>query len=145
MSLSNGRFRLLLAATATATSLLTAPAQADDTGMFNLSVGNCGYAYRQSCLGYGQGVPVGLRSLIVEVNCTATSPFVVDRTGVGCYLMGMSDGLIHLHTGPLFVPGNQAVVSNVGIVPFQGYYLCVGAGYSTATGEFKGVQNHRCD
>ncbi|HVF04155.1 MAG TPA: hypothetical protein VNA20_04890 [Frankiaceae bacterium] len=137
--------RLLLAGTATAASLLTAPAQADDTGMFNRSVGNCGYERRQVCLGYGQGVPVGLRSLAVELNCSAATPFVVDRTGVGCYLVGISDQRVYLRTGPVFLAGNEAAISNAGTVPFQGYYLCVGAGYSTATGEFQPVQNHWCE
>ena len=144
MIFSTRLVRLALAGVATAASLLSSPASADSTGLFNVSVGNCGYAYRQLCFGYGQGVPVGLSTLLVEVNCTATSPFVVDRTGVGCYLVGMSDGRQYLPTGPLYLPGNTAAVSNVGQVPFQGYYLCVGAGYSTATGGFQPVQNYRC-
>lgn len=126
-----------------ALAVTTAPASADNTGLFNTSAGNCGYRRSQVCAGHGQGVPVGLSSLTVAVTCTATSPFVVDRTGVGCYLLG-NDGLVYLKTGPLFVAGNTAAVANAGTVPFQGYQLCVGAGYSTATGEFRGVQDHRC-
>lgn len=136
--------RVGLAAAALVGSMSAGTAQADSTGLFNLSVGNCGYNSRQLCAGYGQGVPVGLSQLAVEINCSASSPFVVDRTGVGCFIRGLSDGLTYLHTGPLFIAGNEAEASNVGFVPFQGYELCVGAGYSTATGEFRAVQNYRC-
>lgn len=144
MRFSGSPSRLLIAAAATVASLAGTPAQADSTGMVNFAVGNCGYGYRQVCTGYGQGVPVGLSSLAVVLSCQATSSFVVDRTGVGCYLIGWNDGRVHLPTGPLFTPGNTSAVANAGTVPFQGYWLCVGAGYSTATGGFQPVQGYVC-
>lgn len=107
--------------------------------------GNCGPYARQTRYGAGQPVPVGLSSLRVTFSCTAASPLVVDRTGVGCYLVGLSDGLQYAHTGPLFTVGNQSTIANVAAtVPFQAYKLCVGAGYSTATGAYYGVQGYRC-
>ena len=124
---------------------LTAPASADNTGLFNSAVGNCGYGYAQSCAGYGQGAPIGLASLTVTMDCTAVSPFAVDRTGVACHLFGLTDRRTYLHTGALFVAGNVATIANSGTVPFQGYKLCVGAGYSTPWGEFKDVQGFRCE
>lgn len=127
-----------------ALSCVSTPAHADSTGLVNYSAGNCGQWNRQICTGYGQGVPIGLSSLTVAITCEAASPFVVDRTGVGCYLVGINDGLQYLHTGPLFTAGNAAGIANEGTVPFQGYYLCVGAGYSTATGAFQPVQGHVC-
>lgn len=144
MSMFRSRVRLAAAGAALAAAAMGSPASADDTGMFNVAIGNCGYWYRQQCAGYGQGVPIGLSSLSVSINCSATTPFVVDRTGVGCYLVGMSDLRTYLWTGPLFVAGNEAAVTNVGTVPFQGYWLCVGAGYSTSSGAFQPVQNHVC-
>jgi hypothetical protein len=135
--------RLALATVALGAALV-APAQADSTGMFNVAAGNCGYGYRQVCAGYGQGVPVGLSSLTVAITCTATSPFVVDRTGVGCFIRGMSDGRDYLNTGSFFLAGNESVTTKAGTVPFQGYWLCVGAGYSTTSGVFQPVQNYRC-
>jgi len=107
--------------------------------------GNCGYQGRQLCYGGGQPVPVGLADLKVVFSCTATSPFVVDRTGVGCYLRGISDNQVYAATGPLFTAGNQSTIPNVlATVPFQAYRLCVGAGYSTATGAFQPVQGYVC-
>jgi hypothetical protein len=141
---SRSAVRAAMAVAALAASLAASPAQADSTGMFNLSIGNCGYGYRQQCEGYGQGVPVGLSSLTVTVTCSATTPFVVDRTGVGCYLRGHNDNRTYLPTGPLFVTGNNAATTNFGTVPFQGYDLCVGAGYSTAAGGYQPVQNYHC-
>ena len=125
-------------------ALTSAPAHADSTGLLNLSAGNCGGGYRQACTGYGQGVPVGLSSLQVAGTCEAVSPFVVDRTGVGCYLLGMTDGRTYLHTGSTFLAGNSAAVPFAGSVPFQGYRLCVGAGYSTTAGAFVAVSNYVC-
>lgn len=136
---------LLAVRTAALVTIATgSPANADSTGMFNYSVGNCGYGWRQYCTGYGQGVPVGLASLTVTVTCSANSPFVVDRTGVGCYLRGLNDRQKYLESGPLFVTGNTAEVTKAGSVPFQGYELCVGGGYSTSFGEFRAVQNYVC-
>ena len=144
MFLSRTALRFAVAGTALAAATMGAPAQADSTGLINYSAGNCGYAGRQVCAGYGQGVPVGLSSLTVVVTCSATSPFVVDRTGVGCYLVGLNDGLTYLPTGPFFLAGNESVTANFGTVPFQGYRLCVGAGYSTTAGGFQPVQGYRC-
>ncbi|HWL38588.1 MAG TPA: hypothetical protein VNQ77_20540 [Frankiaceae bacterium] len=144
MSMFQSPVRLAIAAAALSAASMGAPAHADSTGMFNLSVGNCGYQSRQVCFGYGQGVPVGLASLTVAISCSATSPFVVDRTGVGCYIVGHNDGRQYLHTGPWFTAGNASTTTNVGTVPFQGYSLCVGAGYSTSTGGGQAVQGHRC-
>jgi hypothetical protein len=69
----------------------------------------------------------------------------VDRTGVGCYIVGLNDGRTYLPTGPLFTAGNSSEIANEGVVPFQGYLLCVGAGYSTATGGYQAVQNYHCE
>ena len=141
---SRKSLRLALAGAALAAGTLGTPAHADSTGLINYSVGNCGYLQRQVCAGYGQGVPVGLSSLTVVVTCSATSPFVVDRTGVSCYLVGLNDRIVYLPTGQFFLAGNESVTANFGTVPFQGYQLCVGAGYSTTGGEFKPVQGYRC-
>lgn len=109
------------------------------------TVGNCGYLGRQLCYGGGQPVPVGLSDLKVVFSCSAVSPFVVDRTGVGCYLRGLTDNRVYATTGPLFTAGNQSTIPNVlATVPFQAYKLCVGAGYSTATGAFQPVQGYVC-
>lgn len=136
--------RVAVAAVALAAGTTGPPAHADSTGLFNVSLGNCGYQLRQLCTGYGQGAPVGLSSLTVAVTCSANSPFVVDRTGVGCYIRGLTDGQTYLWTGPVFIAGNSAEITNAGTVPFQGYQLCVGAGYSTTTGGFQAVQNYHC-
>jgi hypothetical protein len=114
-------------------------------GIATISVGNCGQFYGQYCTGYGQGVPVGLSTLTVAITCSANTPFVVDRTGVGCYLVGLTDGRTYLSTGPLFTAGNTSEIANEGAVPFQGYRLCVGAGYSTTSGAFQPVQNYHCE
>lgn len=142
------RMRTALVLSTTAAMLITtlgSAARADETGMFNSAFGNCGSFYMQYCTGHGQGMPIGLSTLAVEITCSATSPFVVDRTGVRCYLLGMNDGLTYLDTGEFFVPGNQAVIANAGTVPFQGYWLCVGAGYSTPSGGYSPVTGFDCD
>lgn len=113
-------------------------------GIATASIGNCGYGGAQYCTGYGQGVPVGLSTLTVAITCSASSPFVVDRTGVGCYIKGLSDGKTYLQTGPFFTAGNESVTANEGTVPFQGYLLCVGAGWSTTNGTYHGVQGYQC-
>lgn len=136
--------RVAIAAAALAAGTMGAPAHADSTGLFNFAAGNCGSFNRQVCFGYGQGVPVGLSSLTVTVSCSASSPFIVDRTGVGCYLVGMNDGRTYLPTGPFFLAGNASTTANFGTVPFQGYRLCVGAGYSTTSGGGSPVTGYRC-
>ena len=73
------------------------------------------------------------------------TPFLVDRTGVACHLFGLTDRRTYLHTGPLFVSGNVATISDSGTVPLQGYRLCVGAGYSTPWGDHHDVQGYRCE
>ena len=144
MRLANKTTRLGVMIAATAGLLVSAPAHADSTGLFNVSIGNCGYGYRQYCTGYGQGVPVGLSSLVVTIACSANSPFVVDRTGVGCFIRGLSDGRTYLNTGSFYTAGNSSETAKEGSVPFQGYQLCVGAGYSTSTGGGQAVQNYHC-
>lgn len=142
MKLTTGARRALLAA-GVATAVL-APSSAHAMYITPV-VGNCGYAGRQICYGAGQPVPVGLSSLRVTFSCTAVSPFVVDRTGVACYLVGLTDSRAYAHTGPLFTAGNASTISNViATVPFQAYKLCVGAGYSTATGAYQPVQGYVC-
>src|SRR3712207_6158510 len=106
--------RLAIAAVALGAASMGAPAHGDSTGMFNLSVGNCGYQDRQVCFGYGQGVPVGLSSLTVAITCSASTPFVVDRTGVGCYIVGHNDGRQYLHTGSFFLAGNASTTTKIG-------------------------------
>lgn len=131
---------------AVALAVPAAPAGAGTAGgIATYSVGNCGYHLRQYCTGYGQGVPVGLSTLTVAITCSASSPFVVDRTGVGCYIKGLADGKVYLETGPIFIAGNIAEIANQGAVPFQGYLLCVGAGYSTTTGASQPVQGYHCE
>lgn len=142
MKFLNGALRALVVA-GVATTLMT-PTSAH-AYYITPTAGNCGYNGSQICYGGGQPVPVGLADLRVTFSCTATSPFVVDRTGVGCYLRGITDNKIYAPTGPLFTAGNQSTIPNVlATVPFQAYRLCVGAGYSTATGAFQPVQGYVC-
>lgn len=141
MKLRTGVRALIIAGVAAAT---LAPSSAHAM-YIRPTAGNCGASSSQICYGAGQPVPVGLSSLRVTFTCTAVSSFVVDRTGVGCYLVGLTDGLQYAHTGPLFTVGNQSTIANAAVtVPFQAYKLCVGAGYSTATGAYYGVQGYRC-
>jgi hypothetical protein len=131
-----GRGLTIVAASGALLLPSVAPAHADSTGLINYSIGNCGSGGRQVCSGYGQGVPVGLSSLTVAGECTATTPFVVDRTAVRCYLVGLNDGRVYLDTGQRWVTGNASSYPIAGSVPFQGYRLCVGAGWSTSTGGY---------
>lgn len=142
MKVSTGVRRALLAAGVATTVLAPSSAHA-----FYImpTVGNCGQLGRQICYGAGQPVPIGLATLRVVFECSAASPFVVDRTGVACYLVGLSDNKQYAYTGPLFTVGNQSTIPNILTeVPFQAYKLCVGAGYSTATGGYQPVQGFTC-
>lgn len=133
--------RAVLAAAAAAVLGIAAPANAL---LVLPSAGNCGPYGWQRCYGVGQSVPVGTSSLTVTFECTATTPFVVNSTGVGCYLLG-DDGRRYAETGPQFTPGQQATVSRLAAsVKFQGYQICVGAGFLTAGGYFEPVQNYNC-
>lgn len=141
MKLRTGARALVIAGVAAAT---LAPSSAHAMYV-RPAAGNCGPSARQVCYGAGQPVPVGLSSLRVTFTCSAVSPLVVDRTGVACYLVGLTDGVQYAHTGPLFTVGNQSTIANAAAtVPFQAYKLCVGAGYSTATGGYYGIQGYRC-
>lgn len=133
--------RLALAGVMSGSLLMPSPAHA---AVVVPTAGNCGYLSQQQCAGAGQALPLGLSTLAVAFSCTATTPFVVNSTGVECYLRGLSDNLIYMRTGPTFVSGQQASVSNAGVVPFQAYRICVGAGYLTTGGTFRATQGFTC-
>ncbi len=83
--------------------------------------------------------------MTVTFECTAVTPFVVNSTGVGCYLLG-DNNMTYANAGPSFTSGQQSAVQRIGVsVPFQGYRVCVGAGYLTTGGLFRAVQGYNCD
>lgn len=130
-----------VALAATSVLALAAPAQAFYIAPY---AGNCGSWGSQRCTGAGQSLPIGTSSLTVTFECTAVTPFVVNSTGVGCYLLG-DDGYQYAHTGPYFTTGQQSTVSWIAYpAKFQGYRICVGAGYLTSSGYFQAVQGYSC-
>jgi hypothetical protein len=104
---------------------------------------NCGVGYTQFCTGEAQPIPVGTNDELVEVSCSATTPYVVQSTGVGCYLLG-ADG-IRYPVPTQFLQGEQSATGTVEIlVPQQRYKLCVGAGQVNSAGAAFGVQGVNC-
>jgi hypothetical protein len=104
---------------------------------------NCGVGYSQFCSGEAQPIPVGTSDELIEVSCTATTPYVVQSTGVGCYLLG-ADG-IHYGVPSQFLQGEQSATGTVQVlVPQQRYKLCVGAGQVNSAGTALPIQGYTC-
>lgn len=102
----------------------------------------CGYS--QTCDGVGQAVPIGTGSTNVAITCTAVTPYVVQATGVGCYLLGDFYGDRH-YAPTQFTQGqtSSTTATFTGLVA-QSYRLCIGAGLITSSGTPRAVTGYQC-
>lgn len=74
--------------------------------------------------GQGQGEIVGTNSETVAFTCEVATVGVVEATGVGCWMVGLTYG--DTHRAPTqYLPGNAAATGAVFTGPVQGYALCI--------------------
>jgi hypothetical protein len=101
----------------------------------------CGYG--QTCNGAAQSVPIGTANEVVTFACTTTTPYVVEATGAGCYLVG-ADNIKHWAVS-LWANGLQSATGSVtGQIPQQPYQLCMGGGYIDTFGNPFPIANFSC-
>ncbi len=119
------------------------PAHASAPLVVTPTASPCGWHNQLTCVGEGQGALVGLSSETVTYSCQAVGNTGMDRVAVGCYLLG-ADNVKYGATVSRYFPGFVAPALATASLPVQGYSICVGAGFSTAAGDFQPVQNYSC-
>jgi hypothetical protein len=108
---------------------------------------SCGPFGAMICTGASQAVQVGSSfSETVAYDCTAettqTEISTNGETGVGCYLLGLNDG-VQYGLGSSFTLGVVSTLNGERSVPVQPYELCVGGGWFV-NGNFQPIQNYAC-
>ncbi|MHB8341056.1 MAG: hypothetical protein ACYDB7_07760 [Mycobacteriales bacterium] len=75
--------------------------------------------------GQAQGVQVGTGNTEeVAFTCEVVTVGVVESTGVGCWMVGLTYGDTHRAT-TTYLPGNAAVAAGVFTGPAESYLLCI--------------------
>jgi hypothetical protein len=137
------RRALLVAAAVTAMGLagpatLTAHAATD----------NCGPNFQMTCVALATSAPNGTvnNEEIVE-SCTATGVDFAVATGVECYIVGDTDGVVRTGTtSTVWEPGTTATTAVVYNVPKdQSYKVCAAGGFVGLEGSFNPIQNPVCN
>jgi hypothetical protein len=135
----------VLAAGTVATSMALLAATASPAAAVSGGVStNCGYFDGQVCDGVGQLLPVGTGSGAVAVTCHAATPYVVQATGVGCYLEGAFTG-VQLFAPTVYTQGQTSSTTIAfASVLNEPYRLCVGAGIVDINGSPRPISGYRC-
>jgi hypothetical protein len=122
------------------------PANAALVGFAGGATIGCGWRGDQTCDGAGQALPgIGLGGSEITVTCTAATPYDVQVTGVGCYILGDQTNDVHWAT-PAWT---QKLVSTTSATFTAGltstsYQLCVGAGVIDDLGITHGIGGYNC-
>lgn len=128
----------------TAALAVASPASAYFSGGASAS---CGYS--QQCSGAAQDViSVGSSGTDVTVNCNASETFSVQATIVRCYIWG-NNGDKH-YTNPVYTQGQASALTHTfdawsDNLTSRSYILCVGAGYVSTGGTYRGPTNYVCN